>query len=274
MIDDALVAALEEVEGLVVRPGEPAARHTLLRLGGPIELWLLAESEQAAASAAGMLKEAGVTPKAWQGADWVLDGGLPGAWIALGEAARDIVRDDAEVEVGFEVGAAALAAWAEAAGLGGLEPLAGRAGSVGAAWRTGVVEPAAVRALRGARFSWTHKAGAHTVVSALRFELRPQRLVGGYAEARRARRGEGEGLPGRLMKDGEHVTAAQAIAEAGLCGVRLRQLRVGEREPNALLNLGGGSSADGKLLVKMMRDRVKAVSGVELELEHRPLGRS
>ncbi len=143
-----------------------------------------------------------------------------------------------------------------------------------AAWRAGKVSPTAVRALRGARFSWTAKAGANTLVSALRFELRPQRLVGGYADARRARRAEAEGLPGRLMKDGEHVTAARAIAEAGLCGVRLRQLRVGEREPNALLNLGGGRSADGKLLVKMMRDRVKAVSGVELELERRPLGRS
>ena len=274
MIDDALVAALEEVEGLVVRPGEPAARHTTLRLGGPIELWLLAETEAAAGEAAPTLREAGVTLKAWQEPDWVLDGGLSGAWMALGEVGRGVSRDETTVEVGAAVGAAALAAWAEAEGLGGLESLAGRAGTVLAAWRADVLEPSAVRMLRGTRFSWAAKASGTAVVSALRLELRPQRLVGGYAEARRARRAESGGLPARLMKDTEHVSAARAIAEAGLCGVRLRQLRVGEREPNALLNLGGGTSVDGKLLVKMIRDRVKTVSGVELELERRPIGRS
>ncbi len=275
MIEDAFVAALEEVPDLVVRAGEPAARHTTLRLGGPIDLWLLAETEAAAGEAARLASAADVPLRPWSAApDWVLDGGLGGAWMALGGAARGMTRDGLMVDVGTEVGASVFACWAEAEGLAGVEALAGRAGTVASAWRAGHVAPVAVRALRGSVFSWAKQASANRVATSLRLALRPMVGLGDYAEARQARRGEAEGLPGRLMKDSEHVTAARAIAEAGLCGVRLRQLRVGEREPNALVHLGGGSSADHRLLVKMIKDRVKTVSGVELEVERRPVGRS
>ena len=70
--------------------------------------------------------------------------------------------------------------------------------------------------------------------------------------------------PGRAFRDLPKQLASDLIREAGLCGVRLRGVAIGSIEPNTILNLGGATAGDIALLLKMMRDRIKSHSGVEV----------
>ncbi len=65
---------------------------------------------------------------------------------------------------------------------------------------------------------------------------------------------------------------AQLIAEAGLQGVRVGRIRVGGDDANSLINEGGASAADALVLISMVKDRVKASSGVALELAVKIVG--
>ena len=80
-------------------------------------------------------------------------------------------------------------------------------------------------------------------------------------------------MPGRIMKDTEEDSASQLIQETGLSGVRLRGARIGTRECNSLLNLGGASAEDIWLVFQMIRDRVKLQTGQVLEVSIRRIGR-
>ncbi|MCB9761952.1 MAG: hypothetical protein H6739_19160 [Alphaproteobacteria bacterium] len=283
MSADALRAALSGVEGLTLRPAEPFTRHTELRVGGPAELFAVAETEDAVLAAAQAAKEHGVKLHGLEGLQLVVKGaGAPGLWLRPGACAEGIADDGAEVRVGARHPAAALASWAVRHEITGFEPLGGRAGTVAEALRAGALKeaPVQVRALRGARLADLDpdKLREHHLLLSVTFARRGGRLRqvrGATEKAADKRRGTGPGLPGQLMKDPGHGdTAAELMADAGLCGVRLRAARLGVKEPNAVINLGGAKPADIKLLATLARDRVKQLLGVELELAIHPVGRA
>ena len=81
------------------------------------------------------------------------------------------------------------------------------------------------------------------------------------------------GRPGRIMSDPDEESAALLIEDTGLSGVRLRGARIGTRERNSLINLGGASAEDIWLVFQMIRDRVKLQTGHVLEVSIRRIGR-
>ena len=110
------------------------------------------------------------------------------------------------------------------------------------------------------------------------FELKtsagePARMAREAASRMKRRRESGDGLPGRIFADVGRGSAAEAVSDAGLCGVRLRHARIGTFEPNNIINLGGATARDLSLLMQLVKDRVKLVSGVELKPLSSPLGR-
>ncbi len=278
MIDDGLIQALEGIPALHVRPGEPMSRHTTFRVGGPAELWLLAESEEAAVAALRACKEAGEKVKYWTSEGAIVrDGGLPGIWMTLGAVASGLTALDDGVRVGARYPAAALGTWAIAGARAGLEATFGRAGTVADAWRAGELGSCVrrIRALRGVGAATLAPGDVSGRALPIWLELScppgDPRALRREARARViARRGVGPGLPGRIFADPPRGTAAGAIAGAGLCGVRLRHARIGRIEPNNIINLGGATARDLGLLMQLVRDRVKQVSGVEIK----PLGRA
>ena len=141
MISEALVESLHDVAGLELRADEPAARHCLLRVGGPIELWLVAETEAAVETACGLCKEAGhrVRPVASEHF-LVRDGGVDGVWMKLGAVGQGIVERDSLLDVGADHPVAALAARAETLGGAGYQHLARRSGTVGEAFIAGLLD--------------------------------------------------------------------------------------------------------------------------------------
>lgn len=279
MTDDTLLEALHGVDGLVVRTGEPLGRHNLLRVGGPVDLWLVAETEAAAVAALGACKAGGVKVRALDGEHWLArDEGLEGACLVLGAVARTVeVREDGEVRAGGRVAMAALAEQVARSGLTGLERHGGRPGTVAEAVAAGQLGDAvrSLRVLRGARATTVSPdklKSTHTVITVdlvLGLEL-PTTVL---AHTHTARRSSSE-RPGRLMADPDRQRADSLIAEAGLRGVRLRSVRVGNHEPNCLVNLGGATARDVALVLAMIRDRVKHRTGADLAVHVPHLGRA
>ena len=59
MIDRDVLQSLAGVPGLVLRANESMTKHTTLRVGGPAEAWVVAESAEALEQAAAISKAAG-----------------------------------------------------------------------------------------------------------------------------------------------------------------------------------------------------------------------
>lgn len=77
---------------------------------------------------------------------------------------------------------------------------------------------------------------------------------------------------GSIFKNPPGMRAATLIEDAGMKGVQAGGAEVSERHSNFIINRGTATAADIIQLIKQVRERVKARSGVTLELEVRLLG--
>jgi UDP-N-acetylmuramate dehydrogenase len=277
VLEVSLVRELREVPGLAVRREEPISRHAAWRVGGPVELWLVAETEDALTSAATLLAKARVRLTVVEGDRLLIrDGGLDGALMRPGGFAERL----SEMTVGALAPAAILGRRGSAAGWRGMHKLMLRSGTVGEAFRDGALEHVkSVRVLKGRKVAELAPADVREHHGLLGFTLDPPLALGTSVLARgretiaRRRKG-GPGLAGRLMNDSGRNLAAGLMRDANLDGVRVRSARIGTVEPNSVLNLGGATTKDILLLTKMVQDRVKKHSGSRLQPHLKPLGRN
>jgi UDP-N-acetylmuramate dehydrogenase len=63
------------------------------------------------------------------------------------------------------------------------------------------------------------------------------------------------------------VPAAYFISEAKLSGLRLGNVKISEKHPNFIVNLGNGKAEDVKKLIKLIKRKVKSKFGIELREE-------
>mgnify|MGYP003952637895 CR=1 FL=1 len=272
LIQDGLVEALEVVPGLHVRCDEPAARHCLLRVGGAVEVWLVAETESAVKEAAALCKEAGHRVRPVVSEHFLVrDGGVDGVWMRLGAVGMGASLSEEGFSVGASHPAAALAARAEAESVWGYAHLAGRAGSIGEAFVAGHLahRVKSIRVLRGSQV----------------VDLAPEKVLDAHLVLRLSLHAfsteqdlpvpamDTPAYPGVVMTDPPRENAEELLVDTGLSGVRLHGVRIARREPNSLVNLGDSTARDVTLLLHMMRDRVKLQTGIELTAILKPVGR-
>jgi len=266
VIPVSLLTALAEITDLAASRHEPVGRHSVFRAGGEAALWLVGDTEAALVAAAKACRAVGVKVRPVDGLDWLVhDGGIEGACIRPGRCGYGIERTETGLRVGAWHPAAAVAHYAQRNALGGLDALAGWPGTVGEALRSGRISGRA-RVLKGVRLGEVDQLLDNHLILSVEVEAWPAVTAEIEAHGRRSveeRRGVGPG-PARIFEDPGRASAAELLADAGLCGVRLRKARLGVREPNCIHNLGGASAQDVLLLVKMAQDRVKAHSGIAL----------
>ncbi len=278
MIDGRLLEDLRAVEGLTLRHREPMAAHCLWRVGGPA-LYLVAETEAAAKECATLCSKAKQRLRPYDGPrTLVRDGGDDLGWLRFGTPALGFEVDDAQVQIGAQLPAAVAARRMAVLGLSGLEALTGQSGTVADAVRSGQLQSPKLRAMRGRRISVGDKLGDghHLLAVLLPVVASGAEVVQAAGRGVQAkRRGIGPGLPGSLLQNPKRGSAAERMAESGLCGVRLRGLQIGLHEPNTVINRSGeGSVQDLLLLLKLSQDRVKSRTGVVLESALNPKGRN
>ncbi|MEC7240348.1 MAG: hypothetical protein VXW32_03865 [Myxococcota bacterium] len=276
----ALVGALSGVPDLALRAQEPMSRHTELRVGGAADLWVVVETEEALEAVAREGKSLGQRLHFFSDTHvLVRDGGLEGVWLRMGALARGIHQEEGGgVSVGALHPTAALDAYLREHQNVVIPHLSGRSGTVEDAFHAGLLTGwvEGCRVLRGTRVVELPVEKRSEKQPLIRFLLRseglpevdPRGQLTLLPEQIRAL-----GRPGRIMNDLEEESASQLIQETGLSGVRLRGVRIGTQECNALLNLGGASAEDIWLVFQMIRDRVKLQTGHVLEVSIRRIGR-
>jgi UDP-N-acetylmuramate dehydrogenase len=276
-------------------PGEPLARHTSLAVGGRADLTRI-HDVQRLPDLVDFLEK--------RGADWRFLGG--GSNLLVGDDDLDdvilqLARDSGRLEFQgnrVEVPAAANLGTSvmECAkrNLGGMEGLVGVPGTVGGALRMnagayGTQIGDVVRALRvfrgsarrieklsheNVRFEYRHTSFApDDILLSVGLEL-PQRdyaeileKIKQYNQKRRASQPINEKSAGCIFKNLPGLSTGRMIDELGLKGHREGGAVISERHANFIVNRYQATASDIYKLMDMVRERVRATFGVELEEE-------
>ncbi|HEY5567024.1 MAG TPA: UDP-N-acetylmuramate dehydrogenase [Gammaproteobacteria bacterium] len=289
----------DSIQGRGVLRDEPMAKHTSWRVGGPADVFYRPTSIAELKAFLGSLPPR--MPVTWFGLGsnlLVRDGGIRGAVICTSGLPREIERlDAARVRAGAGAPCATLARRCARWGLGPAAFFAGIPGTVGGAlamnagayggetWdrvegvqtidRGGGVKDrgrseftVGYRTVAGAADEWFLNAT---------FRLEPGReteaaTMKGLLDKRTASQPLGRPSAGSVFRNPPGDYAGRLIEDADLKGASKGGAMVSDKHANFIINAGNATARDIEELIAEIRARVRASSGVDLELEVRVLG--
>jgi UDP-N-acetylmuramate dehydrogenase len=299
-------AIREELSRIVTAPVQwdcPLAGYTSFAIGGPAEALAKVRDRRELAA---LLAFLGRTRVPWRiigrGTNLLVrDEGFAGVIILLGNGFRQMEfghcrAGSCMVALGAGCSLAKTAAVCMDRGLTGLEFAGGIPGTVGGAvimnagaWggdMAAVIRTVTVLGPEGERVlcrdsldfgyrCWRDfpEFGGRAVVVAVELELKvddPQEIRRRHAAMqarRRAGQPPGQGNAGSFFKNPADDAAGRLIEAAGLKGTRVGGAMVSERHANFLVNTGGATAADVLTLMRLVQDKVRQDSGIELEPE-------
>ena len=299
-----LLALLDS--GGEVRFDEPLARHTTLRLGGPVDAWVAPSSVEEVRRVRRFCIASGLPCRALGSGSnlLVLDGGVRGVLLASdqlrGLRFSDPSTSDARTEVYVEAGVSTGKLLSEATkrSLGGVEFLGGVPGSIGGGMImnagtylgefkdvtvevTSVSEQGELIVRSHAECGFVYRGSAlppsEVVVSArLSLPPRDKESIEADVAALRKRRKEREphGVPcaGSFFKNPPGDFAGRLIESCGLKGTRIGGAEVSLAHANWLVNAGDAKAKDFVSLIELVRRKVTEQFGITLELEVKVMG--
>lgn len=281
---------------------EPMARHTTMRVGGPAEILFSPASEGELLFAVREAKRAGAPFRIiGNGSNLlVLDGGLPGLTIRLGEAFSKISVDGNQIRAQAGALLSRVAAAARDASLTGLEFASGIPGSAGGGMamnagayggqlsdvfegcraldpETGIISALGPAEMAlGYRESAALSRGLIVTESAFRLTAGDRSAIQAKMDDLSARRREKQPLnlpsAGSTFKRPEGYFAGALIEQAGLKGLRVGGACVSEKHAGFVVNDRNATARDVLDLIRLVQARVFEHSGVRLETEVRILG--
>ena len=281
---------------------EPMARHTTMRVGGPAEILFSPASEGELLFAVREAKRAGAPFRIiGNGSNLlVLDGGLPGLTIRLGEAFSKISVDGNQIRAQAGALLCRVAAAARDASLTGLEFASGIPGSAGGGMamnagayggqlsdvfegcraldpETGIISALGPAEMAlGYRESAALSRGLIVTEAAFRLTAGDRSAIQAKMDDLSARRREKQPLnlpsAGSTFKRPEGYFAGALIEQAGLKGLRVGGACVSEKHAGFVVNDRGATAQDVLDLIRLVQARVLEHSGVRLETEVRILG--
>jgi UDP-N-acetylmuramate dehydrogenase len=293
-------AALAGLLGGDVRFDEPLRRHATLKIGGPADA--LAEPSSAAALEATArlcaARALAVTVIGGGSNLLVRDGGVRGVVIGTRNL-RGLELSGTTVRVEAGVSTGKVLSLALKHELGGVEFLGGVPGSVGGGmimnagtyagefkdvttWVDTVRLADGVRVRRtnaecGFRYRNSDLPPSEVVVEAeLALRPRPRAEIEADVKSLRARRHEREpkkvSSAGSIFKNPPNDYAGRLIEACGLKGTRVGDAVCSPIHANWLVNVGAATANDLLALIDLVRERVREVHGVTLELEVKIIG--
>lgn len=281
---------------------EPMARHTTMRVGGPAEILFSPASEGELLFAVREAKRAGAPFRiVGNGSNLlVLDGGLPGLTIRLGEAFSKISVDGNQIRAQAGALLSRVAAAARDASLTGLEFASGIPGSAGGGMamnagayggqlsdvfegcraldpETGIISALGPAEMAlGYRESAALSRGLIVTEAAFRLTAGDRSAIQAKMDDLSARRREKQPLnlpsAGSTFKRPEGYFAGALIEQAGLKGLRVGGACVSEKHAGFVVNDRNATARDVLDLIRLVQARVLEHSGVRLETEVRILG--
>ena len=281
---------------------EPMARHTTMRVGGPAEILFSPANEGELLFAVREAKRAGAPFRIiGNGSNLlVLDGGLPGLTIRLGEAFSKISVNGNQIRAQAGALLCRVAAAARDASLTGLEFASGIPGSAGGGMamnagayggqlsdvfegcraldpETGIISALGPAEMAlGYRESAALSRGLIVTEAAFRLTAGDRSAIQAKMDDLSARRREKQPLnlpsAGSTFKRPEGYFAGALIEQAGLKGLRVGGACVSEKHAGFVVNDRGATAQDVLDLIRLVQARVLEHSGVRLETEVRILG--
>lgn len=294
-LDEQIRAYLPRLKWLA---GEPLAKHTSFRIGGPAKRMAFPSDAEELIVLDGILREAGVRTVLLGSGTNVLfpDEGLDAVVLATGDM-KDIRRaGETTVEADAGVPLARLAVFTWRAGLAGLAFAHGIPGSLGGgvvmnagAYDASLADvldevtalfPDGVRTLgaKDLRLSYRHSLFTErpdAVVLRARVKLEPgdpaavKSRMDELMERRRASQPLEFPSAGSTFKRPAGHFAGRLIEAAGLKGARVGGAEVSAKHAGFVINRGGATCADVLALIETIQQTVYDASGVMLEPEVR-----
>ncbi len=283
--------------------GEPMSRHTTFRIGGPADRFVKVGDETRLRGLLASLESAGIP---WMtlgnGSNLLVsDKGIRGAVLLLeGDFKNAALEEDGTtIRAGAAASLSSVCAFARDKGLTGLEFAWGIPGSVGGAVYmdagayggetrdvvntvTHMTPAGQLETVSGSGLAFGYRKSRYTggkdVILWARYTLSPgdPRQIAAKMEELMDRRKSKQPyeMPsaGSVFKRPQNGYAAALIEECGLKGTAVGGAQVSEKHAGFIVNTGGASCRDVLKLVEIVRERVLAQKGVELEPEVRMIG--
>ncbi len=279
----------------IVKPNEPLAPYTHLKLGGPAELLVQPRShEELSRVVRHCFHERIPLRVLGSGCNMLVrDEGVSGVVLRLTEPAFTEVRvEGGRVRAGTGAAVSALISQAAQHNLAGLETLVGIPGTVGGALRTNAGDRSGdigqfvrlvevldsqgniqVRDRDELRFGEHASNLDDPVLLTAEFALErddADAIVKRMRKAwivRKASQPLSYQSAGRIFKNPRGLSAAALIEQAGLARTRVGGAEVSDRDPNYFVVHLGAKSSDVLRLLDLVRTRVKERFNVQLEQE-------
>lgn len=285
--------------GLEIRTGEAMSRHTTFRIGGPAALMALPRTKEEAGAALAAAHELGESPVIiGNGSDLLVsDRGLDRFVIKIGPDFDRCRAEGTTIWADCGIALSRLSCLARDWGLAGLEFAQGIPGSLGGALimnagayggeMSQVVSEIFCYDMCGAEhrvteFGYGYRRSVFSdggyLLTGARLELHrgdPAQIRSRMDELS-ARRQAKQPLEypsaGSVFKRPAGHFAGALIEGCGLKGLTVGGAQVSEKHAGFIINRGGATCADVLELVRKVKERVLAETGVELEMEIRVLG--
>jgi len=287
--------------GLSVRWGEPMSAHTTYLIGGPADMFVVAESEHELVAAVQRVRAHGLSPLVLGGGANLLvaDAGIRGVVIQYRGSKHEYWQEENEVLLWAEAGAMIkdLSRESMARSLAGLEWAVDVPGTVGGAvvgnagayggyicdslLSAKVLEPdGAVHEVsndecgfcyRNSRFKQQPREARSIVLSAT-LVLRqgdPAEIAeraAQYSEVRHQKHPRDPSC-GSVFKRTPNYPAGFLIEQSGLKGAQQGGAMISLQHANYIINLGNARATDVMALIELAQERVKTLFGENLERE-------
>jgi UDP-N-acetylmuramate dehydrogenase len=292
---------MEAIEGAAARTQELLSLHTTFGVGGPCDFMVWVSTAEALREVVSLARTQGLPVFVLgRGSNLLVrDGGIEGVVLRLVDQLASIEVSGHQITAGAGASLGEVVSRATSAGIGGLEFLAGIPGTVGGAavanagardvWfghrlaELGIMATDLTETRRkrdevpfgyrtsGIATDWIVTFAVLAGVPATVDEAR--REVEAYLERRRSTQPLGERSAGCIFRNPPGESAGRLIEAAGLKGLSVGGAEVSTVHANFIVNAGGATAREILDLVEIVRERVRAVHGVDLELEISVVGR-
>ena len=280
---------------------EPMSRHTTFRTGGPADIYIEPSGVEELKQVLDICREENVAYTIIGNGSNLLvgDGGYRGVLISFGKPFAQVTIEGAQVRTGAGALLSAVAKQVLNASLTGFEFAAEIPGTIGGAvvMNAGAYGGELCQVLReatvltpegevktlpaeelelGYRTSCVQKNGYIVLEAVLQLQPGNADDIRAVMDALASKRREKQPLEypsaGSTFKRPEGHFAGRLIQDAGLRGFRVGGAQVSEKHCGFVINRDHATSADILSLCRQVQEKVKAQSGVELELEVKLLG--
>jgi UDP-N-acetylmuramate dehydrogenase len=292
---------IEQIAGVAARKDELLSLHTSFAVGGPCDLMVWVSNVDALRQVL-MLARSHSLPTMVLGKGsnvLVRDGGIGGIVLRLVDEFTLIGTDGEHIHAGAGAGLGEVVSKATAAGIGGLEFLAGIPGTVGGAAVTNagsrddwvssrlteirlLTDELAERSMQARDLSFGYRSssiGEGWVVTGITLAgyscpvEDARRKVEEYLDMRRSSQPAGERTAGCVFKNPSGDAAGRLIDEAGLKGFRIGGAEVSSVHANWIVNSGGATAHEILRLIEEIRSKVRDKYGTKLDLEISVIGK-